>query len=142
MLNPPDFTFFIQLVSFFILLMLLSRILFAPFLELLDERAARGAGDVAAATASRAEVEVMSARVDADLAKARAQASAEVDAVRKQTREEAAKLFETAQSEAAGRLSELRKQVAAATEDARRALASDARSIADAMVAAVVGGKR
>jgi F0F1-type ATP synthase membrane subunit b/b' len=138
---PPDYTFFIQLGSFFILLVLLRSILFAPFLELLDERTARSIGDVEKAAGARAEVASMSARVDAELAKARAEANAEVDAVRKQTRDEAARLFDGAQQEASARLMELRKQVAAATEEARGALATDARAIADAMVAAVITNK-
>lgn len=138
---PPDITFFIQLASFFVLLAVLHRLLFAPFLDLLTEREERTIGDVANAAASRAEVATLSARVDAELAKARAAASAEVDAVRTQTREEAAKLFQTAQNEAAARLAELRTQVATATSEARGALAGDARAIADAMVDAVIGGR-
>lgn len=138
---PPDFTFVIQLVTFFILYLVLSRLLFAPFMEVLDERSARTAGDIEKAAASRAEVETMFARVDGELARARASANAEVEAVRAQTRDEAAKLFQNAQNDAASRLAELRQQVAKATTDARGALAGEARTIADTMVAAVLGGK-
>lgn len=136
---PPDYTFVIQLGTFFVLLMVLSRILFAPFLEVLSERSARTVGDIEKAAASRAEMNTLSARVDAEIAKARAAASAEVDAVRAQTREEAAQLFHGAQQEASVRLAELRAEVAAATRDARAALATDSRVLADAMVSAVVG---
>lgn len=136
---PPDFTFLIQLGTFAVLLVVLSRLLFAPFLELLAERSERTEGDIAKAAASRAEVDSLSARVDAELAKARAAANAEVDAVRSATREEAAKLFHAAQEDAAARLAELRAQVQTATVEARGALATDARTLADAMVAAVLG---
>lgn len=136
---PPDYTFVIQLGTFFVLLMVLSRILFAPFLEVLSERSARTVGDIEKAAASRAEMNTLSARVDAEIAKARAAASAEVDAVRAQTREEAAQLFQGAQQVASARLAELRAEVAAATRDARAALATDSRVLADAMVSAVVG---
>jgi F-type H+-transporting ATPase subunit b len=136
---PPDFTFLIQLVTFFVLLVLLSRLLFAPFLELLAERAERTSGDIEKAAASRAEVESLSARVDAEITKARVAATAEVEAVRAQTRAEAASLFAQAQADASARLAELRNEVATATRDARTALASDARTIADAMVTAVLG---
>lgn len=137
---PPDFTFLIQLGSFFALLFVLSHLLFTPFLELLAEREERTIGDVRNAAASRAEVEELSARVDAELSKARAAANAEVEAVRAQTREEAAKLFQTAQNDASARLAELRGQVATATSEARSALGNDARAMADAMVAAVIQG--
>jgi F-type H+-transporting ATPase subunit b len=139
---PPDYTFFIQLVTFTVLVFVLSRLLFAPFLEMLAERSARTVGDVQKAAATRAEVEALSARVDAELSKAKAAASAEVDAVRARTREEAAQLFQAAQQQAGARLAELREQVAAATTEARRSLANDARTIADAMVSAVIGGTK
>jgi F-type H+-transporting ATPase subunit b len=136
---PPDFTFLIQLGTFAVLLLVLSRLLFAPFLELLAERADRTSGDIAKAAASRAEVDSLSARVDAELAKARAATNAEVDTVRAATREEAAKLFRGAQDDAATRLAELRSQVESATAEARGNLASDARTLADAMVSTVLG---
>lgn len=134
-----DYTFLIQLGMFAVLLVVLSRLLFAPFLEVLAEREARTTGDVEKAAATRAEVASLTARVDGDLAKSRAEAKAEVDALRAQTREEAARLFEGAQQEATARLGELREQVASATREARSALSSDARAIAEAMVAAVIG---
>lgn len=139
---PPDFTFVIQLGTFLVLLLVLSRLLFAPFLDVLSERAERTSGDIEKAAASRAEVESLSARVDAELAKARSAANAEVDAVRAATREEAARLFQAAHEEATARLAELRGQVQAATAEARGTLASDARSLADAMVSAVLGNGR
>jgi F-type H+-transporting ATPase subunit b len=137
---PPDYTFLVQFVTFGVLVFVLSKLLFAPFLEVLAEREARTIGDVEQAAATRAEVEALSARVDAELAKARAAAKAEVDAVRARTREEASQLFQSAQHEAATRLTELRNEVATATREARGALANDARALADAMVAAVIGG--
>ncbi len=137
---PPDYTFLVQFVTFGALVFVLSKVLFAPFLEVLAERAARTIGDVEQAAATRAEVEALSARVDAELARARASANAEVEAVRARTREEAAQLFQSAQHDASSRLAELREQVATATREARGALANDARTLADAMVAAVIGG--
>jgi len=137
---PPDFTFVIQFVTFFVLLAILGRLLFAPFLELLAERAARTSGDIVSAAASRAEVEALSARVDAELAKAHSAANAEVEAVRAKTREEVAELYRSAQNAAAVRLADLREQVTAATRQARSSLAGDSRTMADSMVAAVLGG--
>jgi F0F1-type ATP synthase membrane subunit b/b' len=137
---PPDFTFLIQFGTFAVLVAVLGRLLFAPFLEVLAERDARTTGDVEKAAASRAEVQALSARVDAELAKARAEANAEVDAVKRRTREEASQLFQDAQRDATARLTELRAQVADATREARGALATDARTLADAMVTAVISG--
>lgn len=136
---PPDYTFLIQLGTFFVLLTILARLLFAPFLELLDERDQRTAGDIADAASSRSEVEALSARVDAELSKARAAAMSEVESVRRETKSEAKALFDQAQSEAASRLVELRSAIAQSAREARGSLASDARAIADQMVDAVLG---
>ena len=138
---PPDFTFFIQLGTFLVLFLVLSQLLFAPFVELLAEREARTTGDVAAAAASRAEVKTLLSHVDAELARARASANAEVEAMRAKTRDEADELFHKARQDAAGRLAELRTQVAKTTEDARAALKGDARAMAETMVTAVLGGQ-
>jgi F-type H+-transporting ATPase subunit b len=137
---PPDYTFLVQFVTFGVLVFVLGKLLFAPFLEVLAEREARTIGDVEQAAATRAEVDALSARVDAELSKARASANAEVEAVRARTREEASKVFQAAQQDASARLAELRQQVAAVTREARGTLAGDARTIADAMVTAVIGG--
>jgi F-type H+-transporting ATPase subunit b len=136
---PPDYTFFIQLGTFLVLFLVLGQLLFAPFAEVLAEREARTTGDIAAAAASRAEVQSLLSQVDIELAKARASAHAEVETVRAQTREEATQLFQKAQGEAASRLAELRTEVAKATEDARAQLATDARTMAETMVTAVLG---
>ena len=136
---PPDYTFLIQLGTFFVLLTILARLLFAPFLELLDERDQRTAGDIADAATSRSEVEALSARVDAELSKARAIAMTEVESVRRETKSEAKALFDQAQSEAASRLVELRSGIAQSAREARGSLASDARALADQMVDAVLG---
>ncbi len=138
---PPDFTFFIQIGTFLVLFLVLSRLLFAPFIELLAERDARTTGDIAAAAASRAEVNSLLSHVDAELAKARASANAEVEAIRATTRDEADALFHKAQHEAAERLAELRTQVAKATEDARVSLKGEARAMAETMVTAILGGQ-
>jgi F0F1-type ATP synthase membrane subunit b/b' len=136
---PPDFTFVIQLTTFLVLLVVLRRLFFAPFLEVLEDRSDRTSGDIEKAATLRAEVESQSARLDAELAKARSVANAEVDAVRAATREEADRLFRSAHDDAAARLVELRGQVQLATAEARGALAGDVQVLADAMVTAVLG---
>jgi len=136
---PPDYTFLIQLGTFFVLMVVLTRQLFLPFLALLEEREQRTAGDVASAAASRTEAEALSARVDADLAAARASTMAEVDAVRRETRDEVLRIVEKAQAEAATHLADLRLTVRRSTESARDALRGEAQGLAAKMVTAVLG---
>lgn len=136
---PPDYTFLIQFGAFFALMLVLSRLLFAPFLQLLAEREARTVGDAERAAIQRSDAEQLATRIEADLAKVRAQTMSEVEAVRRSTREEESRLFSAAQSEASARLAELRSSISTATEQARSALADDARSIAEQMVTRILG---
>ncbi|HYC57835.1 MAG TPA: ATP synthase F0 subunit B [Candidatus Binatia bacterium] len=136
---PPDFTFLIQLVAFFGLLFLMGRLLFVPYLELLDERQARTVGDAALAAEQTVEAQALAARIDEDLARARSQTMSEVDAIRRQTKDEEREIFARAQADAAARLGELRTAVSSATTEARQALGTEAKALADRMVAAVLG---
>ena len=136
---PPDFTFVIQLISFFGLLFVLARVLFAPYLALLDERRARTVGDAAEAVEQRAHARALAARIDEELARARAEAMTEVDVTRRQAKEEEHAIFASAQADASARLADLRGGVASATAEARRSLAEEARTLADQMVGAVLG---
>ncbi|MBI5505486.1 MAG: hypothetical protein HY899_11840 [Deltaproteobacteria bacterium] len=126
-------------MAFFALLIVLSRLLFSPFLQLLAEREARTVGDAERAATERTDAERLATRIEADLAKVRAQAMNEVETVRRSTREEEARLFSAAQGEASARLADLRSSISAAAAQARSALAADARSVADQMVTSILG---
>ncbi len=136
---PPDYTFLIQFGAFFALLVVLSRVLFSPFLQLLSEREARTVGDAERAAVERSDVQQLATRIEADLAKVRVQAMNEVESVRRSTREEEARLFSAAQAEASVSLAELRSSISTATAQARTALAADAKSMADQMVTRILG---
>ncbi len=138
---PPDHTFLIQLASFFVLLVLLNRLLFAPFLELLAERDDRTSGDEDAAAAEMREAEELAERVERELAQARAAAMAEVEVLRREAREEEAQLFNRAKGEVRARLGELRVGIAAAKAEAEQSLRAEAGTLAEQMVAAVLGGR-
>ncbi len=136
---PPDFTFVVQLASFFLLLFLLNKFLFAPYAALLAEREARTTGDSGQADDMRAEAEELEARVQREMADARARAMASVEAVRKDTREQEAALFHDASTKAAARLAELRGGIEDARREASAQLEQDARALAGDMVGAVLG---
>jgi F-type H+-transporting ATPase subunit b len=141
---PPDYTFLVQLGSFFVLLYLMNRLVFAPFAALLNERDERTAGDQEAARADREEADAMAARIEAQLAETRASAHAEVETLRRSTRAEEARIFASARDEAAARLSELRASLDAAKRDAMTSLRDDAQDLAARMVSVVLraGGAR
>ncbi len=136
---PPDYTFLIQFGAFFALLVVLSRLLFSPFLQLLAERAERTLGDTERAALQHADAQQLAAKIEAELAKIRVQAMDDVESVRRATREEEARLFSAAQSEASARLLELRSAISTAAVEARRELAADAVSVADQMTSTILG---
>lgn len=140
---PPDYTFLIQLVSFFALLYVLNNILFQPFAAVLAEREARTEGDQGKADEALASVEEMRVRVERASAEARAAASAEYETIRRGTKEQEAAILATAQADAAAKLAEMRAGIEQAREQASGELKAEARAMADEMVKAVLsqGGR-
>jgi len=136
---PPDFTFVVQLASFFVLLGLLHRLLFAPFLQVLEERSRRTDGTREQAARDRAEAEQTSARVNRELAATRAGAMADADRIRRQGREREVELLAHAKAEADVRLAELRSGIEREREAAAKVLRDDVRGLAEQMVTAVLG---
>jgi len=136
---PPDITFVIQLVSFFVLLLVLNRLLFQPFADLLAERSSRTEGAKAEATRDQAEAQALAQRVETELDRARSKALAEADAIRRETRERETAIYTEAKSAGAARLAILREEIAKERDQALRALREDAKTLAAGMVEAVFG---
>ncbi len=136
---PPDFTFLIELGSFFVLLFFLNRLLFRPYMDLLDERERRSSGDRDLARAQVAEAEQLKAHIEGELAKGRALVREEVDRIRRRTKEEESRLFEDARMQAAERLKTLRTEIDQAKKQAARTLGDDTRRMAEQMVDAILG---
>ncbi len=136
---PPDITFVIQLLSFFLLLFLLKGMLFDPFQELLVVREQRTEGDAQLAVNETAEAEALAKKVELELAKAREEAMGEVDTLRRATKEEEAALFAGAREASSRKLAEMRSEIAGARESASQALRAEASALAEDMAAAVLG---
>jgi len=133
--------FVIQLVSFFVLVYLLNRLLFEPFGRLLEEREQRTAGDQVLAAAGRKDAEQMNDRYEQALSVTKAEAQAAADEVRRRARVEEAGILEKARDEAAANLASLRREVWQSRDDARTSLRSESEELADSMVKAVLGGQ-
>ena len=105
---PPDITFYIQLVSFFVLLAVLNRLLFVPYAAVLEEREARTEGASQDAVVEHAEADELARKIDAELSAARTAAAEEAEKIRLRTRGEEAKIFDASEADASARLDELR----------------------------------
>ena len=136
---PPDYTFVIQLASFFVMLFILNRLLFRPYLQLLAERESRTTGDAEAAGAETAAAEELKAGIEAQLADARSTAFKQVEELRAETKAAESRLFEAARSESASMLAELRAGIEKERSEAQSTLAGEAKQMAAAMVKAVLG---
>jgi F-type H+-transporting ATPase subunit b len=135
---PPDFTFVIQFISFFVLLAVLGRVLFAPFSEVLERRRAATVGAREEAAHAQASAETLASTIERGLEEARVRAAAEADAIRRQARETEAQVFNQAKQEAAATLAQLRSAIAREREQAKGALRQEAKALAAGMVEAVL----
>jgi F-type H+-transporting ATPase subunit b len=135
---PPDVTFIVQFLSFFVLLAVLNRLLFTPFSDLLERRRTCTDGAREQAARDQAAADGLARTIERGLAEARARAAADADAVRRDAREQEAKLFNDAKLEAAATLATLRAGIAREREQAKQALRQEAKALADSMVEAVL----
>jgi F-type H+-transporting ATPase subunit b len=137
---PPDFTFLIQFLSFFLLLFVLNRLLFRPFAQLLSEREKRTQGDAESAADDRRRAAELEADIERELAAARVAAMAEAEDLRRRARAQEKRIFEQASQRASRRLAEIRAGVEAEKESVLARLRGETAALAEAMVSAVIGG--
>ena len=138
---PPDWTFAFQFLGFFALLIVLDRVLFRPFVAVLDQRDHSTRGTVEAAEADRVAAEVLRGRFEAGIAEAKAAAHSQAEVIRRETQAREAAIFDEAKADASARLGELHTALERESASVRESLKHDARSLADAMVVAVLGTK-
>ncbi|HEY8370704.1 MAG TPA: ATP synthase F0 subunit B [Thermodesulfobacteriota bacterium] len=129
----------IILVTFLVLMAYLNAVLFRPMLRYLDEREAKTHGAVDEAKALEEEAARALAAYEARIAAARAEAHAETAAARKRASDEEQAILERAREDAARRIGEIERDVAAATEQARSMLGAQAREMARAIAEKILG---
>jgi F-type H+-transporting ATPase subunit b len=136
---PPDFSFFVQILSFVVLWVGLKRLLFDPMLQVLEERDARTAGARKMAAEMRAAADSSAADHERRLQELRAAVAADGQSARAAVEAEERKLINAARDQAAAELSQLRDNLTRQAESARVGIAAEARTLATQMVERVVG---
>lgn len=136
---PPDWTFVFQFVGFFALLVVLDRLLFRPFVSVLDQRDHSTHGTVEAAEADRSVAVALRERFEAGIADAKAAAHSQAEIIRRETQAREEAIFEEAKAEVSARLGVLHAALELESASVRESLKQEARSLASAMVAAVLG---
>lgn len=134
-----DISVLYQIIIFVLLWLALSKILFRPYLNLLDERERRTTG----AQHDSAELEREGARLKAEyeekIAQARAAGTATKDAIVQEGRQERERLLQQARDEAARTLEGARREVQSQLERERQLLASEVAVVARDMVSKILG---
>jgi F-type H+-transporting ATPase subunit b len=136
-----DSSVVLQIVSFLVFWFLLNKLLFKPYLGILEERENKTEG-------TRAEVAQLvdeTDRLKTEYEHAIAEATAEAQAVKETIRSEAARardqILNRAREEAAGRLQVARETLLREIQQSRAQAARDAETIAREMVEKILGRK-
>jgi F-type H+-transporting ATPase subunit b len=136
-----DYSVGLQIVSFLVFWFLLNKLLFKPYLAILEEREHKTEGTRAEAAQLAEEAD----RLKAEYEKIIAEATAEAQAIKETIRGEAAhardRILNQAREEAAGRLQAAREAVQTELERSRAQAAREAEIIARQMAEKILGRK-
>jgi len=134
-----NITLVIQIAIFLTLMILLNQILFKPMVRVLENRRAWTEGRRKAAAEAEAEAEAIWAEYQRRLQDARADADrVKLDIVR-QGETERQKIVDAALAQAEKAVGEVRAQVRAEVQEARRVLEAEATALASAAAQVILG---
>ena len=136
---PPDISFVIQIASFLVLWIGLKRLLFDPFLHVLETREARTEGAGREATAMKAAAEQSAAEYDRRMNEIRHALAAEAEATRQAIQNEERRVLSDARDQSSTQLVQLRDNLRRQAEGVRPTLVAEARTLAAQMFERVVG---
>lgn len=138
----PDWSFFLQVITFIALWAGLERLVFAPMRQVLDAREKQTTAAQAEAVHLRGVAETERGEYEKALHDLRAGLAADAAAARNTAAGQQATILGEARSTASDELGKLRQSLAAQVEAARSVLAADAENIAAEMLARATGGSR
>lgn len=136
-----DLSILYQIILFVALWLILNKILFQPYLQLLEERERRTIG----AEHDSADLEHEGARLRAQyeekIAQAQTAAYAAKDAILQEARQQREKILGEARAAAASKLEQARREISLALEKEKALAAAEAATVAGEMVSKVLGRK-
>src|SRR5918995_2386124 len=134
-----DYSVVYQIVLFLLLWIVLSKVLFRPYLRLLEERKRRTSGAQQDATALEHEGAQLRAQYEEKIAQAQAAGYAAKDAVLQQARHQREGLLTQAREEAMGMLEAVRREVESQMQKERQLAAAEVGTVAQQMVHKILG---
>jgi F-type H+-transporting ATPase subunit b len=134
-----DWTLLIQAVNFFVLLGILQKLVFKPFLKVMEERRGEVEGSLGRVRELEERNAAQQAAYEDRLEAARSVAQEQREAFRREAAEQEAQLLTAAHDEAAARLSSLRQRIAAEQEKAGALMRQEARTLGEAIARKLAG---
>jgi F-type H+-transporting ATPase subunit b len=134
-----DYSIAYQIVLFVVLWLILNKLLFQPYLRLLEEREHKTTGAQHDSVDLEHEGAKLKAQFDEKMAKGQAAGYSAKETINQEARQQREKILGQARDEAAQSLEQVRQQVAAAMEQEKRLLAAEVSAVAVDMVNKVLG---
>ena len=136
-----DISILHQIILFIVLGLILNKILFQPYLRLLEERERRTIGAEHDSADLEHEGSRLRAQYEEKIAQAQTAAYAAKDAILQEARQQREKILGQARAEAASKLEQARREIALALEKEKALAAAETATVAGEMVSKVLGRK-
>jgi len=134
-----DWTLILQFVNFFVLLVVLNKLLYRPLLGVLKERRETIDGSHEKAKSLQVEIEEKMARYQAQLNDAKVAANQERTKLKQTATAEEAAILGEAQKKSSARLQTIKGQVAAEANEAGKTLKTEAEGLAGLIATKILG---
>ncbi len=134
-----DWTILIQAVNFFVLLGVLQKLVFKPFLKVMGERRGEVEGSLSRVRELEERNGAQQAAYEARLEAARSVAQQQRAAFRQEAAEQEMRLLATAHDEAAARLSAVRQRIAGEQAEAGALMRREAETLGEAIARKLAG---
>jgi F-type H+-transporting ATPase subunit b len=134
-----DYSVVYQIVLFLIVWLILSKVLFRPYLGLLEERDRRTIGTQHDSTDLEHEGARLRAQYEEKIAQAQADGYAAKEATLQEARQQRERVVNQAREEAMGMLEGVRREVESQIQKERQFAAAEVRAIAQEMASKVLG---
>jgi len=134
-----DYSVVYQIVIFLLLWIILSKLLFRPYLNLLDQRERRTTGAQHDATDLQYEGARLRAQYEEKIAQAQAAGYAAKEAILQEARQQREKVLTQVREDTMRMLEEVRRELASQVQRERQVVADEVRTIAQEMASKILG---
>jgi F-type H+-transporting ATPase subunit b len=134
-----DYSVVYQIVIFLLLWIILSKLLFRPYLNLLDQRERRTTGAQHDSTDLQYEGARLRAQYEEKIAQAQAAGYAAKEAILQEARQQREKVLTQVREDTMRILEEVRRELASQVQRERQVVADEVRTIAQEMASKILG---